>query len=110
MNKHRRRRAYHPKKKRFAAQLQPDTYSDKTNRVTVKGDTDGPIKKTDKCWVPIPIAAILFKCSQQTIRLLHVDGKVKGLKYPRTGTLVWLPDILFYEVDEDDYFMEDLTH
>ena len=97
-------------KKKFAASLQPCTFYDKSRRITIKGTTDGPIQKTDQCWVPAKVAAMLFDCSHQTIRLLHIDGKVKAVQYPNTTMLFWLPDVAFYAIDDDDRFCMDLDH
>ena len=89
--------------RRFSTFLHPLLYNKRNRRaVILKGSKNGPIKKTDDCWVPINVAAALFECSTQTIRILWGDGKVRSVKYPNCSLLVYLPDVLFFEFDEDD--------
>jgi hypothetical protein len=96
--------------RRFCTTIHPLLYN-KRNRqaITISGDIDGPIKKTDEMWVPVAVAALLFECSHQTIRILWSDGKIRSVKYPSVPLLVYLPDILFYEWDEDDQARMDET-
>lgn len=105
-----RDKKYHcrPSKRRFANHFLSIKYRDKDkNAVTITPEGEKPIKKTDQMWVPFKVAAYLFNCSHQTIRLMWADGNVRAVQYPNTCMMVWLPDVQFFEIDDDDrYLME----
>jgi hypothetical protein len=44
-------------------------------------------------WLPISVAAHLRGISGQTVRILYLSGKVKGIKFPVGPILVRLKDV-----------------
>lgn len=44
-------------------------------------------------WLPISVAAHLRGVSQQTVRILYLSGKVKGIRFPVGPILVRLSDV-----------------
>lgn len=52
-----------------------------------------PIKRDADVWVPISVAAFLYKLNRVTIFILVKEEKIRSLKYPCCPILVNLEDI-----------------
>ena len=65
----------------------------KSEVIPIKGGVDNPISKDENQWLPVSVLSFLFDCSKQTIRLLYLDNKIRGVSYPGAPLLFSLTDL-----------------